>query len=193
MSSKSSQSTRTPCTHFSARIERVNINQLINSLRVHFSFPPRGCSSEDPRTKLLWCLRLLRCFFSVKNLTDAELQRNLLQDYERKFEQLPEDQKLSELCSDAGLKIVEKGQFFITLEEEGPDEMKNLCRENTTPRSEEASRVKGWILGNTKICRVFDVKVCLHQKRYNIEIMVESLFRDRTVSWVRIVNGLTNT
>ena len=50
--------------------------------------------------------------------TDAEPQGNLLQDYERKFEQLPDDQKLSKLCSDAGLKIVEKGQFFMTLDEE---------------------------------------------------------------------------
>ena len=53
--------------------------------------------------------------------TNAELQGNLLQDYEQKFEQLPEDQKLSKLCCDPGLKLVEKGQFFITLdEEEGP-------------------------------------------------------------------------
>ena len=64
-----------------------------------------------------------------------------------------------------------------------------LCR-CTLPRSEEASRVRGWILGNTKIGPVLDVKVCLHQKRYDVEIIVESLFRDRTVSWVRIVNGI---
>ena len=38
--------------------------------------------------------------------TNAELQGNLLQDYEHKFEQLLEDQKLSQLCSDASLKIV---------------------------------------------------------------------------------------
>ena len=68
--------------------------------------------------------------------------------------------------------------------------MKNLCRENTLPRSEEASRVRGWILGNTKIGPVLDVKVCLRQKRYGIEVMVGSLFRDRLVSWVRIVNGI---
>ena len=108
--------------------------------------------------------------------TNAELQGNLLRDCEHKFEHLLEDQKLSKLCCDAGLKIVEKGQFFITLdEEEGPNEMKNLCREYTLPRSEEASRVRGWILGNTKIGPVLDVKVCLHQKRYGIEIMIESL------------------
>ena len=47
--------------------------------------------------------------------TNAESQGNLLQDYEHKFEQLPEDQKLSKLCCDAGLKIVEEGQFFIAL------------------------------------------------------------------------------
>ena len=57
------------------------------------------------------------------------LQGNLLRENERKFAELPEDQKLTKLCSDAGSKIVEKGQFFITLDEEGPDEMKNLCRE----------------------------------------------------------------
>ena len=60
------------------------------------------------------------------------MQGNLLQDYEHKFEQLPEDQKLSKLCCDAGLKIVERGQLFITLdEEEGPDKMKKSCREYT--------------------------------------------------------------
>ena len=59
--------------------------------------------------------------------------------------------------------------------------MKNLCREYTVPRSEEAFQVRRWILGNTKIGTVLDVKVCLHQKRSGIEIMVKSLFRDRTV------------
>ena len=65
--------------------------------------------------------------------TNAELQGNL-QDYEHKFEQLPADQKLSKLCCDAGLKMVDKGQFFITLdEEEGPNEMTNLCYVESTP------------------------------------------------------------
>ena len=40
--------------------------------------------------------------------TNAELQGNLQQEYEHKFEQLCEDQKLSKLCSDASLKIFEK-------------------------------------------------------------------------------------
>ena len=49
--------------------------------------------------------------------------------------------------------------------------------------------MRGWILGNTKIGPVLDVKVCGHQGRYGIEVTIESLFRDRTVFWVRIVNG----
>ena len=56
--------------------------------------------------------------------------------------------------------------------------MKNLCR------------ATGWIIGNMKIGPVLDVKVCLHQERYGVEILIESLFRDGTASWVRIVNGI---
>ena len=41
-----------------------------------------------------------------------------------------------------------------------------------------------------KIGTVLDVKVSLHQERYGVEIQVDSLFRDRTASWVRIVNGI---
>ena len=44
------------------------------------------------------------------------------------------------------------------------------------------------MIGNTKIGPVLDVKVCFHQKRYGIEIMIEPLSRDRKVSWVRNVN-----
>ena len=54
----------------------------------------------------------------------------------------------------------------------------------------ESSKVKGWIRGNTKIGPVLEVKVCYHQGRYGVEIMIESSFRDRTVFWVRTVNGI---
>ena len=115
----------------------------------------------------------------------------MLRDNERKFEELPEDQMLSKLCCGAGLKIVEIGQFSITLdEEEGPDGMKNSCREYTLPRTEPQSLPRGWIIGNTEIGPVLDVNVCDHQKRYGIEIMIKSLFHDKTTSWVRIVNGI---
>ena len=41
---------------------------------------------------------------SLLLILEPELQGNLLQEYEHKFEQLPEDQKLSKLCSDVGFE-----------------------------------------------------------------------------------------
>ena len=113
----------------------------------------------------------------------SSAQGNLLQDYVAKIEDLLEDQKLSKLCKDAGfLKKIEKGQFLITIEE-GSEVVQTACREYTQ------SRPRDWIRCNAKIGRVLDVKVYPHEGRYCIDIMIESLFKDRTVSWVRIVNG----
>ena len=54
------------------------------------------------------------------------------------FEHLSEDQKLSKLCADAGLKLVEREQYFLTLEtEEEGQQMEHFCREYTLPRNEE--------------------------------------------------------
>ena len=72
-----------------------------------------------------------------ENSTSAQQRGNLLQAYERKFEQLSEDHKLSKLCSDAGLKFVEQGHFFYTLETEEGQQMQHLCREYTMPRNEK--------------------------------------------------------
>ena len=52
------------------------------------------------------------------------------------------------------------------------------------------NRANVWIGSNTKNGPVLDVKVYFHQGGYGVEIMIESLFGDRTVSWVRIVNGI---
>ena len=108
-----------------------------------------------------------------------------MREDEQKLAELPDDQKLSKLCSDAGfLKEIGKGQFFITLEEEGLEVMQTVCREYTLPRDPKTSRARGWIRGNTKIGPVLYVKVYLHEGRYCIDIMIEPLFRDKTVSWV---------
>ena len=48
--------------------------------------------------------------------SNDERQGNLLQDHEQRFKILPEDQKLSKLCSEAGLNLVEVGQFFYALQ-----------------------------------------------------------------------------
>ena len=49
----------------------------------------------------------------------------LLREYEEKIAELPEQQKLTKLCSNTCfLKNTGKGQFSIALDEEGPDDMK---------------------------------------------------------------------
>ena len=37
---------------------------------------------------------------------------------------------------------------------------------------------------------VSDIKVCNKHGRYSIEVQVQSLFKDQTESWIRIVNGI---
>ena len=86
----------------------------------------------------------------------------------------PEQEKLTKLCSNAGFsKNIEKGQFFITLDDDTLDKLMGSCREYTLPRNDESSQVKGWIRGNTKIGPVLEVKVCYHQERYGVEIKIE--------------------
>ena len=96
--------------------------------------------------------------------TDVDAQRNLMRECEQKSAELLEQHKLTKLCSDTGfLKNIGNGQFFITLDEEGPDDMKTLCRE--------------FVRGDTKIGPVLDVKVYFHQGRYCVDM-------------VRTVNGI---
>ena len=57
-------------------------------------------------------------------------------------------------------------------------------------RCQKKTRAKGWILKSTRIGPVLDTKVCRHEDRKSIEVLVESAFRDRTASWVRIVSGI---
>ena len=58
------------------------------------------------------------------------------------------------------------------------------------PRDQEGTRIKVWIQRNVRFGPVSDVKVCNHNGRYSIEVQVQSLFQDQTVSWIRIVNGI---
>ena len=57
-------------------------------------------------------------------------------------------------------------------------------------RNEKKTRAKGWIPKSTRIGPVLDINVCRREDRYSIEVLVQSLFQDRTASWVRIVNGV---
>ena len=121
---------------------------------------------------------------------NAQQTRNLVQEYERKLEQLTEDQTLSKLSSDACLMLVEPWQYLCTLDTEEGQQMQHLCREDTVPRNERKTRVKGCILKYTRVGLMMDIKVCPHEDRCSIEVLVQSLFQDRTSSCVRIVNGV---
>ena len=68
-------------------------------------------AEKPPANEDLESMKIPAEHFIANFQTNAELQKNLLQDYEHKFEHFFEDQKLSKLCPDADLKIVEKGQF----------------------------------------------------------------------------------
>ena len=115
---------------------------------------------------------------------------NLLQEYEQQFEQLSDDQKLSKLCSNAGLKTFERGTTFhhtwYRRTERNGAFMQRIYAAIVTIWA----RARGWIRKNAKIGPVLNVHVCHHEDRYSIEIQVRSLFQDRTASWVRIVNGV---
>ena len=78
--------------------------------------------------------------------TNVQQWGNLAQEYERIFEQLSEDQKLSKLCCDAGLKLVEQGPYFYTLETKEGQQMQHVCRKYTMPRNEKGTRIRGWVL-----------------------------------------------
>ena len=110
---------------------------------------------------------------------------NLLRKYEQKFAELLEQEKLT-----VSRRILRKDDSSLHPDDDALDDLKGSRREYTVPRSDESSHVRRWIRGNTKIGPVQVLKVCYHQGRYGVEIMIESLFRDWTVSWARIVNGI---
>ena len=68
---------------------------------------------------------------------NEERQGKLLQEYEQRFAKMSEDQKLSNRCSEAGLRQVEIGQFFHALPSPREIGYQSLCRECTKPRDQK--------------------------------------------------------
>ena len=114
---------------------------------------------------------------------------NLLQEYEQRFEKLPEDQRLSRLCSEASLRLLEIGSSMLFRH---PEEKKiNLYAENRRCFEINKELVsKGGSKAMYDLNLVSDIKTCNHNGGYSIEVQVQSLFQDQTVSWIRIVNGI---
>ena len=87
---------------------------------------------------------------AISQSSTSSAQGDLLQEYERKSAELPDDQKLSKLCSDAGfLEETGKGQFFLTLEED-LEVMQTVCREYTLPRDHKHPEREGGFVEKRK-------------------------------------------
>ena len=64
------------------------------------------------------------------------------------------------------------------------------CREYTLPKDEKSSDPKGLIRENTKIGPVLEVTTSYLQRKFGLEIRIESVNKDNSHSWVRISHGL---
>ena len=64
------------------------------------------------------------------------------------------------------------------------------CRECTSTRDDKSSDPEGWIRGNTKIGSVLEVTTSYLQGKYGVEMRIESVNKDHSLSWVRISHGL---
>ena len=116
-----------------------------------------------------------------------------LQRYGERIEKLSQRDRLSNFCMDAGsLNVVEIGQYFVTKDTAEFSQLTDAvaCREYTLPRDENSTDPKGWIRGNTKIGPVLEVTTCCLQGKYGVEIIIWSLNKDNSHSWVRISHGL---
>ena len=54
----------------------------------------------------------------------------------------------------------------------------------------KGTKINGWIQSNVRFGPVSDIKVCNKHGRYSVEVQVQSLFKDQTESWIRIVKGI---
>ena len=88
---------------------------------------------------------------------DPAYQNFVLQQYEERNERLPQTDRVSKFCMDAGFfSVVEVGQYFMT-KDTGEQFSAMACREYTLPRDDGSSQPKGWIQGSTKIGPVLEV------------------------------------
>ena len=83
-----------------------------------------------------------------------------------KIEQLSEDQRISKLYSDAGLKLVETGQYFFSLDTEEGQEMQHFM-----PRVHDASKRE------EDSCERMERKQCCGSKKWSwlIQWMIQNL------------------
>ena len=133
--------------------------------------------------------------FQRPPLTNWLAQGNQLQNHKERVENLPDDNQLIKLCTDAAFikkKTLDIGLYFMTKDAEEFSQFDGhvACREYTLPRDDESSKPRGWIRGTTKIGLVSEVAISCHQRKHGVEIRIDSLPGDVSHFWIRISNGL---
>ena len=91
---------------------------------------------------------------SVPLNDDPAHQEFLLQRYGEQIEKLPQQDRLSKFCMDAGfLNVVEIGQYFMMKDTAEFSQFTDsvACGEYTFPRDEKLSEPQGWIRGTPKL------------------------------------------
>ena len=128
-------------------------------------------------------------------LTEVPAQEKLLQKYKERVERFSQQDRLTNICTDAGfLTTVEVGHYFMTKDTEEFSQFSEpvTCREYTLPRDEKSTDPKGWIRGNTKIGPVLKVTTRYLQGKYGVEIRIDSVYKDNSLvgqnfSWIEQV------
>ena len=71
------------------------------------------------------------------------------------------------------MRVVEVGQYFMTKDTGDFRQFRSVaCRENTPPRDDPASQLKGWIQGDMRIGPVLEVTTSLQNYKNGIEIRI---------------------
>ena len=97
--------------------------------------------------------------------TDDNVQGNLLHNCEQQFANLPDHLQLIKLCSNVGITTVARDSISRPSTMRNWTKLGGSCRGYTLPRVNAASKVKGWIRGNTKIGPALEVAVSQSSSR----------------------------
>ena len=114
----------------------------------------------------------------------------LLQKYFQQVKQISPENRWGKFCKEAGfMSVVEVGQHFVTRNASEFLLKSVACREYTLPRDDPASEPKGWIQGDTRIGRIWEVTTSFQHFKFGVEIRIQSMKEDNSQSWVRISCG----
>ena len=123
---------------------------------------------------------------------NEERQGNLLQEYEQRFEKWSERRpEVIQTVLRSRLDI-SRNWTILLCSSVTKRKRKSIFMQSmyTLPRDQEGTPINGWIQSIVRFGPVSDIKVCNQYGTYSIEVQVQSLFQDQTVSWIGIVDGI---